>query len=131
MATTTTVINAQSFGTSTNTGDQKFANAPVTLQSGTTYYTVSVKVVLGSGQPADPTRKLRVWYTTNVDSVTAALAPEQLGQSAHFVELNLDRNTIYRDSPLEIVTGGYFNCWVSAPVLSVASAVTVKLIEGP
>jgi hypothetical protein len=132
--TTTTVINAQSFGTGSNVGDGKFAANPVTLQATTTAYVVNAKVI---GTAPEPGEVVKVWYTTIFESTTAANAPKQLSQTARFVPVdltNLDGAvsfTLKKDSFLEPVTGGFFNCWVDAPKLSAAATITVTLIELP
>jgi hypothetical protein len=129
--TTTAVINAQSFGTSTNVGNGKFSIAAATLQATTTAYVVSVKVAVGAGQPFSPPTCIRVWYTTTTYTVAQADAPLHLGPTARYVDVPLDRPTIIRDSSLEPVTGTSFHCWADAPTLSVASDLTVTLVELP
>lgn len=101
------------------------------MQTTSTAFVVNVKYVGGSGQAQSQTQRLRVWYTCCFATITAALAPEQLGQTAHYVDVVLDRNTAFCDSQLEPVTGTKFYCWVDAPNQSVAGAVTVTLIELP
>lgn len=129
--TTTTVINAQSFGTSTNVGNGKFAPAATALQATTTAFVVNAKVTLGTDQAKRPNKTLRVWYTTCVDSVAAGDCVSQLAGTAHYVDVPLDRTVRSEDSMLEPITGGFFNCWVDAPNLDVASTLTVKLVELP
>lgn len=129
--TITAVINGQSFGTSTNVGPNQFAISPTTLQTSTTAFVVNVKIVLGAGTIFSKTTKLRVWYTSIFESTTAANAPAQLGQTARYVDVILDRDTAKVDSTLEPVTGGFFNCWVDSPTLNVAGTLTVNLIELP
>ncbi len=117
----TTIINAQSFGTSTNVGNGKFAPAATALQAATSAFNVVLKIVLGSGQPNSQTTKVRVWYATNSASITAALVPEQLGQQASYVDIVCDRHTAYAESLTEAIGGSNFYCWVDAPTLTVAS----------
>lgn len=131
MSTQTTVLNGQTFGTSTNVGNGKFAAATTALQASTTAINVTVKVVQGSGQPNSQTTKLRVWFTTNSATIAAALQSEQLGQAASYVDVVLTANTIYNTSLTEAINGSNFYFWVDAPTLTVASTVTVILNELP
>lgn len=129
--TTTTVINAQSFGTGSNVGNGKFSQNPVTLQVTTTAFVVSAEMATGNNGQLDPKTKIRVWYTTTTRTVTAADAPSKLGQTAHYVDVTIDRPVAIRDSMLEPVTGNLFHVWVDAPVLGVAGTITVVLVELP
>lgn len=131
--TTQTAINAQSFGTSTNIGDDKFSANPLTLGAATSAYVVNVKII---GTAPEPNTEVRVWYTTCFETTTAANAPRQLGATARYIDtkMNQDGTTSFtskKDSALEPVTGGFFNCWVSAPKLSAAATITVTLVELP
>lgn len=128
--TTTTIINAQSFGTGANTGNNLFAPAATSLQTGTTAYVVSVRTTMGTGEPLTKTTKVRVWYTSSYATVTAQI-PEVLGQTARYVDVTLDRPIAICDSTLEPSTGGKFYCWVDAPTQSVAGTITVTLVELP
>lgn len=134
--TTQTAISAQSFGTGSNVGNNKFSIAPLTLASGTTAFIVNVQVTNGtgasgnSGQPVD----VRVWYTTTVRTVTAGNAPLTLGATARYIDTKIMGGTaaVYsKDSSLEPKTGASFHCWVDAPNLSVAATLDVVLVELP
>lgn len=129
--TTTTVINAQSFGTSTNVGNDKFSISPVTLAAPTTAFVVAVRANNTAPNPHDPKQVVRVHYTTTTFTVAQADAPLQLGPTNRYVDVQLNRPVAIRDSSLEPVTGSKFHCWVDAPNLSVAATLDVVLVELP
>lgn len=131
--TNTTVINGQSFGTSTNVGDNLFAPAATTLASTTTAVNISVKIVLAANGKLWPNSLVRVFFATSPDTVTGAGdIPQQLGPAAYEpLERNLDRRTLFFSAEYEVVNGTKFYCWVSAPTLDAAATITVKLNEVP
>ncbi len=134
MSTTQSAISAQSFGTSTNIGDNKFSINPLTLGIGTTAYVVNVQVTTGSVSSVDKNQKVRVWYTTTMRTVTAANAPTQLGMTAHFVDVRPHPTPLLvriLDSDAEVVTGRNFHCWVSAPTLPTTATLSVDVTELP
>jgi hypothetical protein len=132
--TTQTAISAQSFGTSTNIGNGKFSISPLTLAASTTAYVVNVKIIAAA---PEPNVEVRVWYTTIFESTSAGNAVAQLGGTARYVDTKLSSDgattsfTVKKDSMLEPITGGFFNCWVDAPKLSAAATITVTLVELP
>lgn len=133
--TSTAVINAQSYGTSTNKGNSLFTPNATTLQTGTTAFVVSVKLAnSATSQDIDKNQKVRVWYTTTTYTVTAAEAPLTLARTARYVDCwprdGVSKESI-TDSSLEPVTGANFMCWVDAPTMSAAGSLTVTLVELP
>lgn len=134
--TTQSAISGQSFGTSTNIGEGKFSITPLTLADITTAYVVNVQVTNGAGitgLDGNP-QTLRVWYTTTMRTVTAANAPVQLRQTAHYVDILCRGKTAevqIRDSMLEPKTGAKFHCWVDAPSLTNAATLDVDVVEVP
>ena len=135
--TTQSAISGQSFGTSTNVGNDKFSINPLTLGAGTTAYVVNVQVTPGAG-PLDMNQEVQVFYTTTMRTVTAANAPYTLGQSARYVTIKCAAGqqaiasvAISKDSTLEPVTGSKFHCWVNAPKLETAASLSVDLVELP
>ncbi len=131
--TTQSAISGQSFGTSTNVGNNKFSINPLTLGAGTTAFVVNVQVTNGTAGGA-PQQEVRVWYTTTMRTVTAANAPLQLASTARYVDVRLSERTggvVIKDSSLEPVTGSKFHCWVDAPTLDVAASLSVDLVELP
>lgn len=131
--TTQSAIAGQSIGTSTNTGDDLFSISPLTLAASTTAFVVNMQITSGAG-PTGPQQDIRVYYTTTIRTVTSALAPQQLGPTARFVELRVPQKggqVAIRDSSLEPVTGSKFHCWVSCPGIPTAASLTVDLIELP
>ena len=131
--TTQSAISGQSFGTSTNVGNNKFSINPLTLSASTTAYVVNVQVTNGTAGGA-PQQEIRVWYTTTMRTVTAANAPSYLSATARYVDVRLSVKTAdlrIKDSSLEPVTGSYFHCWVDAPTLDVAATLSVDLVELP
>lgn len=131
--TTQSIISGQSFGTSTNVGNGKFSVSPLTLTSTTTAYVITAQWTNGAG-PWDPNARVKVWYTTTMRTVTAANAPQQLGQTARFVELFPAPGSsllAIKDSSLEPVTGEKLHCWVDAPTLPTAATLSVDIVELP
>lgn len=129
--TSTNVISGQSFGTSTNKGNGLFSPSATTLAGTTTAFVVSAIVTAGTDAVLKPGLRVRVWYTTTTHTVAAADAPSKLGQTARYVDVDIDRPVAIRDSSLEPVTGSKFHCWVDAPTLDVAATLTVALVELP
>lgn len=129
--TSTTIINAQSFGTSTNVGNGKFSVSPTTVNAGTQQYAVAVSIANGAGLQ-DANEEVRVWYATSQDTFTAANAVISLRSTARYVDLRPDPQTGIirnRNSQIEAVLGQNFYCWVDAPGLPTAATITVKLLE--
>ena len=126
--TTQTAINAQSFGTSTNVGNDKFSITPLTFGGTTERYVVSVKTV-GAAGVLTP-RKLRVWFATTPYTVTAAAAPYHF-KNPRYVDVEVNNGTVIVDSLVEECKGSKFHCWVDAPKLEVAATITVTLVELP
>lgn len=128
--TTTTLIAAQSFGTSTNIGDNKFSIAPVTLQATTDRYVISAKVTFGA-QEKRQAAEVMIYFATCYETTTAANAPSQLGQAAIVMSVKppVEGLVVKEDSGWQKPVGGFLNCWVSAPTLSVAATLTVTLTE--
>ncbi len=131
--TTTTVTNAQSIGTSTNIGDDKFVTKTA-IQTGTTAFVITPRVTNEANSNAGLV--LRVWYTSSSYSLTAsaALASAALRQTAHYVDLRLNSDNsgvAINDSCLEPVTGGYIYTWCSIPTLILAATLDVNLTELP
>lgn len=130
---TQSAISAQSFGTSTNVGDNLFSINPLTLSTATTAFVVNAQVTTGALR-TDKGNTIRVWYTTTMRTVTAANAPIQLGATAHFVDVRIHETpALIRivDSDLEPATGLKFHCWVSAPNQPAAGTLSVDVIEYP
>ena len=129
--TTQSAISGQSFGTSTNIGNDKFSINPLTLGAGTTAYCVNVQVTAGTAGQGSQI-EVRVWYTTTMRTVTAANAPIQLKTTARYVDIRLNNGSgliTIKDSALEPATGSKFHCWVEAPKLDVAATLDVDLVE--
>lgn len=130
--TITAVISAQSFGTSTNVGDEKFADKTA-LQAGTTLYSVTLSMTNGA-TVYDLNQRLRLWYTTSPLDSTEADAPKIYGTTARYLDVIPSRivsGIAARISPTDYIAGGFFYCWVSAPKLPTAATFTVTLVETP
>jgi hypothetical protein len=131
--TTTTVINAQSIGTSTNVGTNKFPQKTTAQQSSDRFF-VEVSLTNGAA-PANRTSKLFVRYASSSIDMTAAQAMVALGQASSVIVLtpaDIAGGTVIVGSLLEPLSGAYVYIWVdSIPTQAVAQTLTVKLIEGP
>jgi hypothetical protein len=136
MATETVLINAQSIGTSTNVGNNKFSINPVTLQTSTTAFYLDVKLANGAtAGDIDPGLTPFIRYANTVYTVTAAEAPNTLGQAARFVKIvprsGASKEVIAQSSLEPAIGGSDVLCWVDAPAFPVAGALTVTLCELP
>lgn len=133
--TTTTVLNAQSFGTGANKGNGLFGASPTTFQATTTAFLVCAEVTAGAGPTYSGAKQdVRVYYTSSCRSLTAAQALARLGQTVRYVDLRVpDTGGVVqiKDSTLEPVTGQYFYFWVDAPSLLTAATLSVFLVELP
>lgn len=131
--TTQSAISGQSFGTSTNIGNNKFSIAPLTLADATTAIVVNAQWTNGAG-PLNPSARLVVWFNTTMRTVSAANAPFTLKQGAEFVvvEPHSDSSKIAsKNSELAIKAGANFHCWVDAPTLPTAATLSVDVVELP
>lgn len=133
--TTTLVTNAQSIGTSTNIGEDKFVTK-TTLQTGTTAFIVCGRVTNGStGACGNQGLTLRIWYTTASFTYSAnAAGIDALRQTARFVDIPLRNGTskvALKDSSLEPVTGASVFVWCEVPTLTVAASLDINLVEVP
>jgi hypothetical protein len=126
--TTQAAINGQSFGTSTNVGNNKFSITPLTFGGTTERYVVSVKTV-GAAGVLTP-RYFRVWYATTPYSVDAANAPYHF-KNPRYVDVEVNNGTVIIDSLVETCKGSKFHCWADAPKLEVAATLSVTLVELP
>lgn len=136
MATETVLINAQSIGTSTNVGNNKFSINPVTLQASTTAYYLDCKLANGAtAGDMDKGNTTFVRYANTAYTVTAAEAPHTLAQVSRYVKVvprDGASKEVIAQSSLEPAAGGTdILCWVDAPTFPVAGALTVTLVELP
>ena len=134
--TTQSLISAQSVGTSTNIGNNKFSINPVTLAAGTTAFVINAQLTTPSTTTAlqDKGQALRVWYTTTIRTVTAANAPFTLGQTARYVDIRPGQVAglaFSIDSTLEPKTGSLLHCWCDVPAFTVAHTLSVDVVELP
>lgn len=131
--TVTSVIAAQSFGTSTNVGNDKFPTK-LALQAGTVVFSVTVSITNGAAVVYDRNQRLRAYFTTSPLSSTAADAPTVYGLTSQYLDVvpSLVPGGISAVvSPSAYVAGGFFYCWVTAPNLPAAATFTVTLVETP
>ena len=133
--TTTLITNAQSFGTSTNIGNDKFVTK-TTLQTGTTAFLVSARATNAStGAAGNKGKRVMVWYTSTSWTYSAnASGIDALRKTARFVSVPLGAGTsevVVEDSSLEPVTGASVFVWVEAPTLDVAATLDINLVELP
>lgn len=133
--TTTTIINAQSFGTSTNVGNF-LSPIKTTLQATTSAALIAVRVTLAN-QSANRTARLRVWCAVSpISYSTALIGCQALQGGAQYVEMVLDgkgvpTSDLDRSSMVDITAAGYHYCWLEAPTITDAGTCTVNLQELP
>lgn len=134
--TTSTILSAISFGTSTNVGPF-FNPVETALQATTSCVKIACKVTRGSGN-VQAGSKVRIWHAvTPTDYSTAALGARALRPGAEYVEIDLA--AISGDGPLElerssdilVTAAGHHHCWFDAPTLTEAATLTVSLQELP
>lgn len=134
--TTTTVINAQSFGTSINVGDFKFG-ARTPLQATTTAIRAVLSVTLGEACALSGPVVVRLYHATSpTDYSTGAAGALACAQTPEYIELSLHptmHGSLIREKASQLIpaAAGYHYCWLSVPKLPVAATVTVKLEETP
>ena len=130
--TTTTIVTAQSVGTSTNVGEGKFPQK-TTAQALTDRFYVEAKVTNGAAA-YDKSKRITMFMVASPTSVTAAAAVDLLRQTADRVDLRIDdkqgtqRATISSCIPL---SGSYIYVWFDIPNQTVAQTLDVNLVEGP
>lgn len=130
--TTTAAINAQSVGTSSNVGEDLLAYK-LTPQSTTDRFFVEALLTNGAGG-YDMAQRPRIWYACHSVSMTAALAPKILKQTARYLEIvpsPFSGKQVARVSQLEPLSAAYVYLWLEMPAVTVAQTLTVNLIEGP
>jgi len=135
--TITTVINAQSFGTSTNIGPF-FAAAKTTLAAATSSVFIAAAATVPDAA-VNRSTVLRVWHAVSPNSYGTALAgAHALAQTASYIDVTLDPCSkptlvLERVSSTLPAAGSstYHYVWLEAPTLVAAATVTVKLCESP
>lgn len=130
--TTTTAVNAQSIGTSTNVGENLFAYK-LTPQSTTDRFFIEAILTNGAGG-YDVSSKIYIRYACHSVDMTAALAPPILRSGSRFLEVigsSSAGQVTARTSLLEPLAAAYVYLWVDVPNQTVAQTITVKVIEGP
>ena len=131
--TTTTILSAVSFGTSTNTGNF-FNPVKTTLQSATTAVLIAVQLTRGSGNVQLNNRIIVRHAVSPTSYSTAAIGAQVLQLAGNYVELPFLTSTdlsLERSSDVLVTAAGYHYCWVEAPNLTEAATITVKLQEIP
>lgn len=132
--TTTSIITAQSIGTSTNVGPL-IGPVKTTLQAATTAIIISVQLTLGATGGNSAGSMLKVWHAVSpISYSTATIGALALAQGAEYVLVKLDALAslvIERSSDVLVTAAGYHYCWIEAPVLVQAATVTVNLQEIP
>jgi hypothetical protein len=129
--TTTNVIAAQSIGTSTNYGADKFPQK-VTLTIGTTAFIIEGRITNGS----DSYRKqdARIWYAVSSFDLTAAAAAVALRPTARYLDLPFGPeggDVRVRSSLLEPAAGSYLYIWCDLPKLATAVTLAINSVELP
>jgi len=129
--TVTTANNAQSVGTGSNVGSDKFPTK-TTLTAGTTAAVIEARVVNGDGVRQDERQGLEIWWAVSTLSVAAAAAPALLRQSAKKMSLvpgpaPLDDKA--KMSDLFSCIGTYLYIWCEIPNMGVAAALSIYVVE--
>lgn len=129
--TTTTAINAQSIGTSTNKGEGLFSQK-ITAQSDTSGYFVSPEITNGATGDYDSKQVVRIWFSSSAYSYTAANAVSSLKQDASYVDVRPGRHAAditANNSFLSVLAGAYIYLWCDIPTVTTAQTLTVKVTE--
>lgn len=132
--TTQSLIAAQSFGTSTNVGNNKFSIAPATLAAATSAFVINAQITAPATGFAGHGTVVRVWYTTTMRTVTAANAPLTLAATARYLDIACPDGAslvVSKDSALEPKTGSSLHVWVEAPPCALAHTLAVDVVEVP
>lgn len=130
--TTTTVISAQSIGTSTNIGNSLFATK-VTLGAATSAAIIASRVTnAATGGSLDSRATVDIYYAFSPISVDAADAVNLLKQDARYLRLltevavSADRS---RSSQVEVASGQYLYLWCDIPTFAAAATLNVYVTE--
>lgn len=131
--TSTTILSAVSFGTSTNKG-MFFNPVKTTLQAGTTALFIACRLIRGSAN-VQQNSSMRIRHAVSPTSyATAADGADALRLASEYVELPFRGGiqlSLERSSDLLITAAGYHYCWVETVDLTEAATITVTLHELP
>ncbi len=132
--TVTNTINAQSIGTGSNVGSQKFATK-TTIAATTGKFAIGVLMTNAAGSILPVDQQPRVWYHSSNFSVHAHDAAGVFAKAARYVDVvpryDLVAGSSSRSSRVEDVAGDYIYVWVDVPNLEVAATLTVSIVEVP
>lgn len=104
----------------------------VTLNSATSAFSLSAKLVNGAGVPFNQqSGKLRVWYLTSAHSETAAVGAAAAREPRYLdiVPSNNSGGTVLVNSLIEAVRGGYLYFWFETPLFSPTATISVSVVE--
>lgn len=104
----------------------------VTLNSATSAFSLSAKLVNGAGVPFNQqSGKLRVWYLTSAHSETAAAGAAAARESRYLdiIPSPVAGGSVLVNSLIEAVRGGYLYFWFETPPFDPAATVSVSVVE--